>query len=462
MKDQFYRFLLILLILANLTLAACGGQAATDTPTMAPTAAPTATDKPEPAAPTAEPTAEPSLEPTVAPTLEPTPEPTAEPTAQPSPTAQPASNLASQLDIDAFFERSWRELMMRDPEWVLSEGLGSDYELATAELTDISDAYQRETITMQATVLELLRRYDRDELAAEQQISYDVYEWYLEDEVQQLDFLYNDYPATYFPINSVHEQLLFFFTDAHPIASIQDAQDYVTRLEQVDTKFEQLFAGLDLREEMGIVPPSFASQWALYTTVYDLAQANATDTPFYQVLEEKLDELDDISSDQRETLLDAAQVAIAEAVIPSFQQLESRLERMQQSGAPQDGVWQFDNGTDYYNFLLKHYTTTDLTADEIHDLGLQELDRIHAEMRVIFDQLGYPQEQSLAQLYNRVGADGGSVAGDQILSTYEQLIQEAEGRLDPIFDLRPQAEIVVIGVGYGGYYLSASLDGLAA
>ena len=92
---------------------------------------------------------------------------------------------------------------------------------------------------MHAAVLMLLEGYDRAALSPEEQISYDVYRWHLEDELAGGEFMYHDYPATYFPITAVHDELLLFFSDLHPVSDLQDARDYITRLGQVSTKIDQ-------------------------------------------------------------------------------------------------------------------------------------------------------------------------------------------------------------------------------
>lgn len=378
----------------------------------------------------------------------------------PGPTT-PADPLAAKLAglaLDEFLEVSWRELRLRDPESVVADGLAEEYGLQEATLTDISDAYVRETYDMYETVLGILRTIRRDELSAEQQISYDVYEWYLEDRVQERAFMYHDYPATFFPVTAVHESTIHFFTDLHPLQSLQDAEDYVARLGQVGLKFDQLIEGLKLRAEAGIVPPRFAIQWALYG-VRNMANAPANQTPFYTTLRDKLAVLPDVTTGQVQTLLESAEAAIGESVLPAFRALAEYLARQETAASTSEGLWQFDSGRAYYDYLLRHYTTTGLSAEEIHQLGLEELQRIHAEMWAIFDQLGYAQDQSLASMYDRVAQDGGRVAASQVIQEYESIIEEATGNLDAAFDVRPQAEVVVVRSPIKGMYVHASLDG---
>ncbi len=428
-----------------------------------PTQPPSATDAAitEPGEPTA--TDNSAEQPNVHPTASLTSEPTATLQVQleTQDTPSPADELVARLqglDLEAFFEASFRELMLRNPELVLEVGLTEVYGVTDVQLTDISDAYIRETQQMHATILEMLRGYDREALALEQQISYDVYEWYLEDQVRGQAFMYYDYPATYFPTTAVHEQLIQFFRDIHPISSQQDAQDYIARLEQVDTKFEQLLEGLKLREQAGIIPPQFAIQWALYS-IRDLTRASATATPFYTSFEEKVDALQNVSDDEKQMLLASAGQAIEEVVLPAYQKLADYLERLETVAPTDDGVWQFPEGDAYYDYLLHHYTTTELTADQIHKRGLDELERIHAEMRAVFDELGYPENESLARLFDRVAQDGGHVAGNRVLETYEALIGLADQNLEAVFDIRPVAQVIVVADLYGGFYVPGSMDG---
>jgi uncharacterized protein (DUF885 family) len=362
------------------------------------------------------------------------------------------------LPLDEFFEVSWRELSLRDPENVLADGLASAYGIQDAELTDISDAYIQETYRMVATVLAMLRSYNRAELTPAEQISYDVYQWYLDDQMRSQEFMYYDYPATYFPVTAEHLELIHFFTDLHPLATKQDAENYITRLEQVDVKFKQLIDGLERREKAGIIPPKFALQWGL-PDVDNLANASPTHTPFYQTFRDKVSALQDISEGEKQALLASAATAIQESVLPAYRALADYLKHLESVAPTKDGVWQFDHGDAYYQYLLRHYTTTDLTADEIHQLGLKELDRIHAEMRVIFDQLGYPQDEGLPALFDRVAWDSGTVPAREVLATYERLIAEADQNLDQAFDIRPQAKVVVVSSPIKGMYVSASLDG---
>lgn len=370
--------------------------------------------------------------------------------------------LVAQLEgvsLRDFFEISFRALIMRSPETVLTVGLTEFYGVKDVRLDDISDAYQRETYQMIAAILEMLKGYDRAGLSPEDQISYDIYQWYLEDELTGREFMYHDYPATYYPITAVHEDLLRFFADNHPVADLQDAQDYVTRLGLVGTKIEQLIDNLKLREQAGIVPPQFAIQWSIYGSLGQFVDTPAKRTELYTAFDEKLAPLSSVTPEDKQRLLDEAEVAIDTIVLPAYHELRSYLSSLETYPGGDSGVWRLPQGEAYYTYRLRHFITIDLPADEIHQLGLDELERIHAAMRTAFDQLGYEPEETIAQAYNRVAQEGGRVSGNEVLETYERIISEADQNLGAGFDMRPAAEVRVVADQYGGYYVEPSIDG---
>lgn len=362
-----------------------------------------------------------------------------------------------ELGFDAFLEQSFRQLVMRDPEWVTQLGLADELGTGNDQLTDISDGFVRKTQQLESDILTALRQFDQSTLTAEQRLSAEIYEWYLDDRVRAHEYMYYDYPVNHL-LFSVPNGLLHFFTQIHPITNEQDVQDYITRLSQVDEKFDQLIDGLERRAEVGVVLPRYLIDWAAYD-LDRIARGEAVDAAYYGALREKVLALDDLTQDEKDALLAQAAREIEKSVIPAYRALLDVLDDQEAIAANEDGVWRFANGADYYTQVLRHHTSTDLTADEIHELGLREVARIQGEMRVLFDDLDYPADESLAELFERVAVDGGWVSGAGVVDAYAQLITEVKGQLEPFFDLQPKADVVVIGGPTGGYYVRPALDG---
>ena len=383
------------------------------------------------------------------------------PAVDPQPTGPtPAEVLATDLqglNLDDFYFQSFGALLNRSPETIVWEALTGTFPLDSVGLNDLSDQFTRDTYAMYAVVLSALRGYDRASLSADEQLNYDTYEWYLQDVVDRLDWRYYHFPAT-FGLISEHQDTVRFFTDIHPLASQQDAEDYITRLSQVNRKFDQLVDHLELQRQNGIVEPALSMRVAI-DRVRPLAQGAANSNPYYTSFVNKVTAIAGLSDGQRRDLESRALSAVTTSVIPGYQALLSELQFLINSAPPSIGVGQYPRGRQYYAYALRHHTTTDLTAAEVHQLGLSELARLHAEMRLIFDQLGYPDNESIPQLFARVATDGGIIPAASVLTTYEGIIDIAEQRLDAAFDIFPAADVIVRSDPFGGFYISPSFDG---
>jgi uncharacterized protein (DUF885 family) len=380
----------------------------------------------------------------------------------------------SGLPIDDFFEESYKQLVLRSPEYVTAMGMSEAYGLRNDQLNNLSDEYLRETADLQVTILELLRGYNRSELSSEQQLSMDVYEWYLDDLVRGQEFIYYNYPIHHFLI-SYHDELIRLFTEYHTITTREDAQDYIARLSQVDDQVAQLLEGLVRREELGIIPPKFILEMARGVMVGylgmrspDLNLIRGESLSIYGVFRDRLESIDGLSESEKEEMLEAALDAINESFIPAYIDLLAYLDDLVRVATDDAGVWKFPNGDAYYAYMLRNQTSSDLTPEEIHNLGLSEVDRIQEEMRAVFDELGYPQDADLGELMDRAIQEGGyydisTPSGkERLIEVYEEMLEEVDLYLDDFFNIRPQGEVVVIGhpeFGVGGYYVSAPMDG---
>lgn len=402
------------------------------------------------------------------------PETTPELTEQPAEMTSIADIIADLegLTIDEFFEESYKQLLLRNPEMLTAMGLAEEYGVGNGQLNNISDAYIRETQNLEAAILDLLHLYDRDTLTPEQQVSYDVYQWYLDDLVRGHEFMYYDYPVHHFLIG-YHDNLNRLFTEYHLITDKQDADDYISRLSQVDDQVGQLIEGLKLRKEAGVIPPDFIIEMTRgllvdYLHMHGPDSFRTEEIQLYTYFSEKVGTLD-VSAQEKQDLLDAAVTEIEESFIPAYQRLLDYLDYLAAIATDDAGVWKFPKGDEYYAYMLRKETSTDLTPEEIHQLGLAEVTRIQAEMRTVFDELGYPQDESLDDLVNRAMIEGGyydtttQSGKDQVIEAYEALLDEVDQRLNTLVDIHPSAELVIIGElgfgGGGGWYEPASLDG---
>ena len=362
------------------------------------------------------------------------------------------------LTLGEFYETSIATLAQRSPEGLIWRSLQDVYPQTAVALDNLSDGYRRETFELYSMALDALRGYDRSILDADGQLNYDLYEWYLQDIVDRRQFMYHDFPATYgiFGVPRSTEQL---FTEVHPLDSFEDAQRYVARLALIEAKFQQLEDHLDLQVQRGIVEPALTMQVAI-NQLAPIATTNGIDNPYYQALAEKTGGHPEISSSQRSALLDQVSDTFNNSIRPAYQGLRAKLQSLLSNAPAQIGVGQYPDGAAYYEYTLRHHTTTDLTPAEIHQLGLDELVRIRAEMQDIFvNELGYDPNLTLPEYFTLVSQDGGIIPAANVQSTYEAIIDQARMDVGDAFDIFPTSDVVVIGVPFGGYYIGPSANG---
>jgi uncharacterized protein (DUF885 family) len=376
-----------------------------------------------------------------------------------TPTPPPVGDLLAPLDgldIERFFEDSFTLLLLRDPEGLTELGLADIYGVGDADLTDVSDAFIRQTQALESGILARLRAYDRSLLSDSQALSADVYDWYLDDLVRLHDYMYDDYPLNPI-ITSLHLRLYFLFTEYQPLENAADARDYISRLSQVGAKVDQILEGLSLRRERGVILPAFIIR-VILPDLQEVAGVEAARTWFHTALAEKLD-LASLPAEERTDLLAQAQEHITSIVIPAYQRLVDFFEDLLLQASDEIGVWQFPDGDAFYACALRHHTTTGEDAAQIDRVGAQHLERIHADMRARFDALGYPQDASISSLYARLTTETGVYRGQESVLAYEEAIRQAELLLPEAFDLSPRAGVIVVGGDQGDFYMPPAYDG---
>ena len=380
------------------------------------------------------------------------------PVGDPTPADLLAADLTG-LNLTDFYTESYEVLMYREPETITWNALESVYPLAVPVLNNLSDSYTSETLTLIQVVLAALRNYDRTALSDDEKLTYDFYGWYLQDRLDHQEFIYHDFVATYNFVG-VQDNTERLFTDILPLATRQDAEDYIQVLGGVLTKFRQLVDHLNLANGAGIIEPRLTMDAAI-AGLHDIADApdTAVGVSYYDRFVQDIENIAELDDAERAQLRIRARDAVRAGVTPAYRELRAALQGLRANAPTAIGVGQYSRGSDYYNYMLRHRTTTLLTAAEIHQLGLDHLQRIHGEMRQVFDQLGYPQNETLQELFARVAADGGVIPAVDVKSTHEAIIAAAEQNLDQAFDIFPAADVVVAEDPWGGFYIAPSFDG---
>ena len=378
-----------------------------------------------------------------------------------------ADQASAEGSIEDLQELIIKELLLRDPEWLTDVGLGTQYGVPRhGQLTDVSLEYQRETADLAAQLLADLRSVDRSALTPDQLIAIGALDWFLDDLVQQKAYLLHDSPVNF--ITGVHTNLPEFMGDIHPLRSVDDAEDYLSRLEQFDSKLDQVWEGLDARESDGVLPNGRSIQIAIFQ-----ARGFVSSTPERNGLVVNLNESlreTDVDETTRRELVTQAEEIIQEVVYPAYWSLIGELENMATRSA--DGVWSLPDGDAYYEYALRHHLSANLSPQRVHELGLAAVDRVRAEMATELESLGYDVEAlGLRGALDRAVGDAGvlnigsSTAKLDVLEQNRKIVAAAESAVVEVFDLLPTSELDIVRPpphregAAGAWYRPPPLDG---
>ncbi len=361
------------------------------------------------------------------------------------------------LPLSEFYDASFKAIELRDLESVMAAGRTAEFDITDHALNNISDDYYFQTVAIKTLIRDTLLTYDRSLLSAEEKFAYDTYRTYLDYAVEEAEHRDLQYPASFgfFGWQGATES---FFSEVLTITDKAEAERYLTLLNQIERRFQQIESLLDARRAAGVIEPRITLDFSR-NSARAMANRSAEQTSYYQAFDEKISSLSDINSIERQQLRAELEAIVEQRVIPAYRSLEQKMASLRAEAPSNIGFGQFPGGDAYYRFTLRFFTNSEATPEQIHQLGLEEMARVHAELRELFNQLGYPPDETIPQLLARAETDGGIIPGSQAVGNYEEIIAAAYSQLPEAFNKLPQQEVVVIGGDSGGYYITGSEDG---
>jgi uncharacterized protein (DUF885 family) len=372
--------------------------------------------------------------------------------------------------LEVFYQRAFLQYAIDDPQMLSSMRiLPSWLDWYSDDLTDVSLARQDRLRQKLRDDMETLRSYDREALDEAGKLSYDVLDYFLSIQVEGDPFRFHNYPAN--QLFGFQSGLPTFMATQHRIASQGDADDYNARLDQFDTHFAQQMEGVRLRVDRGIVPPAFVIEKVLAETRAFVA-ARPEDNILHTSLVERLDKLQPpIEAGQRQRILATTRQRIEQVVYPAVQDLIDYYTELQPAARPNHGVWDLPQGAEFYAWAVRQHTSSAMTPDQVHALGLAEVARIESEMDAILQAEGLI-EGSVGERVDQIARRPDQLYPDsdagreQILADYQAMIDEIDAGLGPYFGRRPKAGVRVERVPVfrektapGAYYNAPAFDG---
>ncbi|VAW47774.1 FIG01058060: hypothetical protein [hydrothermal vent metagenome] len=373
-------------------------------------------------------------------------------------------------DINLFFGKTALKFALESPEMLSSirvlEGFGIDGH--NAKLDDASLASGDKTFENVLAAHKTLLSYDDEDLDANDKMSKDVMLSLLNIVVEGQRFRFHNYPVN--QLFGVQNGFPSFMESTHQVHNMNDAEDYVSRLSKVGVKFDQVLEGLKHRENLGILPPQFVVTKVL-EEMNGFVNTPAEDNILFVALAKKMEEAKLGNNDQNE-IAQQAKDTIEKTVYPAYQKLIDYFVILDNKVSENHGVWNLPDGDAFYALALKFFTTTDYTPDYIHGFGLQEVDRIQAEIMDILVAEGWDISAGFTAsignmaLSPRFYYSDSNEGREQILDDYKTLLVAVEKQMSSHFYDIPEAKVDVQRIpefkektSPGAYYQRPAMDG---
>jgi len=371
----------------------------------------------------------------------------------------------------AYMDRALVKIALRNPQTLTSLGFLESMGINghNAHLDDVHPDRTDELFAEMTAFREGLHEYDDDSLDASQRLTKDI-ALYLTAMVEDAKaYRYHNYPAN--QMAGIQSAFPSFMDSSHQVRTMEDAEHYLSRMSELPRKHEQYLLGLKTRESRDIIPPRFVIERIL-EQMRDFVATPAQENILYTSLAEKLEEAEKIDGAQAADVLQRAEASIVENVYPAFDLFINYFGELEAKAGDDHGLWHLPDGDAAYRLALRFFTTTSYTADEIHEIGLAEVDRIQAEILEILKVEGIDVGPGFTAAMEAYSAspdfyyEDSDEGRQQILDDYQAILDELNAGLDDAFNLRPDAGVEVVRVpefrektAPGAYYQQPSLDG---
>ncbi|WP_234029067.1 DUF885 domain-containing protein [Aurantiacibacter spongiae] len=339
-------------------------------------------------------------------------------------------------DINAFFDEYDEASLALSPESKAYRGIRDEDYGEWSDSTEAAEDAQRDL--RRAYLARMQTTYDPATLSPQDALSYRLFE-----EMSARSELlepYRDYGWFFDQMNGLQSGIPAFLINVHAVQNADQARDYISRIEGIEDGLDTVRGRSAERADDGVMPPDWVYPYVLsdIRNILDAGNDNAVLEDFRS----KVAALD-LTDAERSRLVADAEAAWAQHAAPAYERLYAEMQRQQAIAPTEDGIWRLPEGEAYYDALLRYYTTTDLTADQIHRLGLREVDRIHDEMRDIMERVGFEGDLQDFFEFTRTDERFYYPTREAYLADVEGVIDAMQARLPQYFVTLPEYDLQV-------------------
>jgi uncharacterized protein (DUF885 family) len=335
--------------------------------------------------------------------------------------------------LHAIFDRAWEATLQDDPTYATSVGRHEyNDRLPSITLADLKRQRDRAAATLKE-----LDAVDKTKLPPMEAVNYDMFRRNLEDAVTSFDLA--DYEI---PINADSGFHTGFSRLARevPLATVKDYENYVARLKAWPRYVREQIAHMRSGVKRGMTVPRVTLEGYDSTMVAHVLD-DATKSVFYTPFEKFPAS---VPASEHDRLRASGRAAVADGAIAGYRDLLDFFRKEYQPGARTSlGASELPNGRAYYAQKIREFTTLDMTADEIHKLGLSEVERIDKEMRAVIKQVGFEGDFAAFLQFLRTDPRFYAKTPEQLLERASRIAKRIDGKLPMLFKTLPRLPYTV-------------------
>jgi uncharacterized protein (DUF885 family) len=384
-------------------------------------------------------------------------------------------NAGGNAELNTILDRLSTQFLHESPEYatalaVTEEQAGGRY---IDRLSDVSREGQQRQLDLTQAGLSDLRALDRERLQGQDGVTYDVVVTALQDTVDASQFKTGNgaqAPYTVTQLTGAYTNIPDFLASQHPVTNREQADAYLTRLAAYPQMMDQETARIGLDANDGVISPDFTITGAI-NQLRGFSGRGPAQNVLVTSFQSRLNEIADISAADKTALTQRAETIVRDEVFPAYQRQIEALTAIQPRAVHDAGVWRLPRGEELYAAAVKAYTTTTMTPDEIHNMGVELVNQFNSEMDAILQAQGMTRGtlaervRALSQRPDQIypSTEAGRT---QLLAALNAQVEAIRARMPEQFGTLAQAPLEIKRVpeyteagAPGGYYQGAALDG---
>ncbi len=374
------------------------------------------------------------------------------------------------VGLNNYVNKITLQLTFDSPQLLTQLGFidNTPFDFHSGKLDDQTKAHEDVVLARLRKARAGLEKYGPAGLSGQELITWKTTAWFLDDLIREGEFEHSGYRVN--QISGVMVDTPQFLTDGHVIKNERSVERYLSRLAAFGRVLREVQARVEDDRAAGVIPPDFVIDQALVGMRAFIADG-AAKNPLVTTLPAKLEKVEGLTAAERQAFVTRAEALVASDVIPGYQAMIKLFEDMRPEATHDAGIWRIPHGDQIYAAELQSNTTTNLTADEIHALGVSEVERIELEMMSILDAQGI-QGATLAERIANLNLDPAQnfpntdTGRTEMIAYLHQINDRVMAAAPKFFQTIPPQPLEIVRVpeysqdsSPGGYYNPPALDG---